>query len=165
MASSRHRYPVEIRWSGRGGDEPWAYRTYSRSYVTCVPGKPDLAGSADPAFHGDRSRHNPEDLFVAAVSACHMLTYLALCAFQGIAVLQYRDAASGELRLEAGRGGRFTSVELRPTVTVADGADLELAERLHARAHRECFIANSCAVAIRCHPTVSRKSAGPGGRQ
>mgnify|MGYP000396469764 CR=1 FL=1 len=152
--SRTHRYTAEVEWTGRSPDEPWSYAAYSRAYTTRVPGKPELAGSADPTFRGDPDRHNPEDLFVAAISACHMLSYLALCARRGVEVLGYVDEAAGEMALERDGSGRFTEVVLHPKVTIAAGADPGLAESLHATAHEHCFIANSCSVPIRCRPEI-----------
>lgn len=154
-----HRYTAEIRWAGRTRNEPWNYANYTRAYTTRVPGKPDLPGSADPMFRGDRGLHNPEDLFVAAISACHMLSYLALCARRGVEVLSYEDEVAGEMALDVDGSGRFTDVVLRPRVTIVAGADPRLAESLHATAHEQCFIANSCSVPIRCRPEVVVASA------
>jgi organic hydroperoxide reductase OsmC/OhrA len=122
-----------------------------------VEGKPELPGSADPLFRGDPARHNPEDLFLAAIATCHMLSYLALCARHGIRVVAYHDEASGVLALERDGGGRFTAVELNPIVTIAGDADGALAEGLHHTAHERCFIAGSCSVPIRCRATVRRE--------
>lgn len=153
VVGNTHRYSTEIRWAGRTADEAWSYASYSRAYTMRVTGKQDLPGSADPMFRGDPGLHNPEDLFVAAISACHMLSYLALCARRGVEVLDYQDDADGELTLDAG-SGQFTDVVLRPRVTIAADADPRLAEDLHAAAHEQCFIANSCSVPIRCQPEV-----------
>ena len=156
-----HRYEAALTWTGNEGTGTSDYRSYGRSYTVAVDGKPELHGSADAAFRGDPARHNPEDLFLAAIAGCHMLSYLALCARRGIRVVAYEDRASGVLTLEGG-GGRFTGVELNPTVTVAGGtgaADLELAERLHETAHEQCFIASSVSVPIRCRATVREAGA------
>lgn len=154
MSARTHRYETEVRWTGRTEDEPWSYTTYSRAYTTRVTGKPDLPGSADPLFRGDPALHNPEDLFLAAISGCHMLSYLALCVRRGVEVLGYVDEAVGEMALDADGSGRFTDVLLRPRVTITAAADPALAERLHETAHEQCFIANSCSVPIRCRPEI-----------
>lgn len=155
-----HRYEATLTWTGHEGSGTSDYRSYGRSYTVSIAGKPDLQGSADPTFRGDAALHNPEDLFLAAIAGCHMLSYLALCARRGIRVLAYEDKASGVLTLEGG-GGRFTEVDLNPVVTVAGGGageaggtDVELAERLHETAHEQCFIAGSVSVPIRCNPTI-----------
>lgn len=159
-ASKPHRYAARIVWTGDRGSGTSSYTSYGRDYRVLVDGKPELLGSADAAFRGEPDRHNPEDLFVAAVSACHMLSYLSLCARQGVRVLSYEDAAAGTLVLDPGGGGRFDAIVLNPVVVVAEGSDEALALRLHEDAHRRCFIANSCSVPIRHRPTV-RTAAAP----
>lgn len=147
-----HDYRAVVQWQGADLQRSFTYVLYSRNYRVRVPGKPELEGSADPAFRGDPARHNPEDFFVAAISACHMLTYLAICARHGIHVIAYEDDVRGRMEADPAPG-RFVDVLLRPQVTLAVG-DRELAERLHTQAHRNCFIANSCRVPIRCEPSI-----------
>ncbi len=108
-----------------------------------MDGKADLEGSADPAFRGETDRHNPEDLLVASLSACHMLTYLALCARNNISVLSYTDEATGVMESTADGGGKFLSVTLHPKVEIGVPENEELAMRLHDKAHSLCFIASS----------------------
>jgi len=144
-----HNYNARIVWDGNLGDGTSSYAGYGRQYRTVIEGKPELAGSADPSFRGEREKHNPEDLFLASISACHMLTYLALCARQGTVVVAYEDAASGTMNDE-----RFEEVILRPHVTITDAARTEDAAALHERAHALCVIANSCSVAIHVQPVI-----------
>lgn len=144
-----HEFNAHLIWDGNRGDGTSSYRTYGRDYRALIDGKPELAGSAAKEFRGDGSRHNPEDLFLSAISACHMLTYLALCANAGISVVAYEDDAVARMSVEPSGGGRFVEVTLRPRVTIARGGDHSLAEQLHERAHGLCFIANSCSVPIR----------------
>ncbi|MEX0899835.1 MAG: OsmC family protein [Gammaproteobacteria bacterium] len=153
-----HTYRARIVWEGNTGEGTASYTAYTRDYRTVIDGKPDLPGSADPAFRGDAAKHNPEDLLVGALSACHMLFYLSLCAKAGIRVLAYEDDAEGTMEIEVGGGGRFTEVVLHPRVTVAADSDTALAESLHARAHELCFIANSCSMPIRHEPQIHSAS-------
>jgi organic hydroperoxide reductase OsmC/OhrA len=132
-----HGYEVEVAWGGA----TTGYRDYSRAHEVTVEGKPAIPGSADPAFRGDRDRYNPEELLVAALAQCHMLWFLHLATDAGIVVTSYRDRAVGTMVEDADGGGRFTSVTLRPAVTVHSGHE-RLAE-LHERAHHRCFVANS----------------------
>ena len=125
-----HHYSAHLVWTGAENGPVKDYASYSREYVVRIEGKPDLVGSSDPNFRGDPKLHNPEDLLVAALSACHMLTYLAICARKRIEVMAYEDEASGTMML-AGGGGHFTEVVLRPNVMLATGADLKAAEALH----------------------------------
>lgn len=147
-----HVFTTTVVWDG--GQDTSSYASYSRDFRVEIEGKPDLAGSADPAFRGTPDRVNPEDLFVSALSACHMLTYLALCARSGVRVQAYSDHATGILEPTAAKGGSFTSVLLEPVVTLAADQDAELAGTLHRAAHERCFIANSCSVPVEVQPTV-----------
>jgi organic hydroperoxide reductase OsmC/OhrA len=149
-----HRYQAHLTWEGNRGDGTADYATYGREHVVRIDGKPDLGGSADPAFLGDASRHNPEDLLLAALSACHMLTYLALCARMRIVVTAYEDRAVGTMREDGKGGGRFVEVVLRPVVTIAREDNRAKAEALHAKAHELCFIAASCNFPVRHEPVV-----------
>jgi organic hydroperoxide reductase OsmC/OhrA len=150
--SRQHSYRVTVRWSGDTGA---GYRDYGRDHDVVVEGKPVLKGSADPAFRGTPERWNPEELLVASLSECHMLTFLSLCARAGVVVTDYVDAASGVMREESGNSGRFTEVVLRPEVTVADPAMVERAETLHKQAHDTCFIANSVNFPVRHEPVTA----------
>ena len=141
--SKIHRYQATIAWTGNRGTGTNNYGAYSRDHEIHCPGKPVIAVSSDPAFRGDPNRYNPEELLVASISSCHMLWYLHLCADAGVTVTAYEDAAEGRMEETADGSGRFTEVVLHPNVTIAAGADGALAERLHARAHEKCFIANS----------------------
>lgn len=149
-----HRYATRLRWSGDTGDAAMSYRAYSRAYTIEADGKPTLLGSADPHFRGDAARYNPEDLLVASLSACHLLSYLALCARAGIVVTEYSDAAEGEMTLIDGKM-RFREVVLHPAVTIADPTRLDEAVELHHTAHGECFIANSVNFSVRHEPVVT----------
>jgi len=136
-------YAVRVTWTGNRGEGTRAYGRYGREHDIACPGKPVIRGSADPSFRGDAERHNPEDLLVAALSACHMLWYLHLCSSAGIAVTAYEDNAEGMLRTDLGGAGEFTGITLRPRVTVSGDSDLAMAERLHKQAGAMCFITNS----------------------
>ena len=148
-----HHYQATLTWTGAAQGPTERYQTYSREYRVEVPGKPAFTGSADPLFRGDPALPNPEDWLLAALSACHMLSYLALAAKAGIAVVAYTDRAEGTLELGGGTG-RFTEVTLHPTVTVAPGTPIARAEALHAEAHAVCFIANSVNFPVRHAPTT-----------
>jgi organic hydroperoxide reductase OsmC/OhrA len=141
--SKIHRYHATIAWTGNRGTGTNNYGAYGRDHEIHCPGKPVIVASSDPAFRGDPNRYNPEELLVASISSCHMLWYLHLCADAGVTVTAYEDSAEGRMEESANGSGRFTEVVLRPTVTIAAGANAALAERLHTNAHEKCFIANS----------------------
>ncbi len=144
-----HRYELRLDWTGAAKGATLKYETYSREYRIEIPGKPPLTGSADPTFRGDASLHNPEDLLLVALSSCHMLSYLALCARSRIAVTAYSDAASGTMSQTAPHRMGFTEAVLRPRVTIAARADAAKAKALHEQAHEICFIANSVNFPVR----------------
>ena len=154
MKTQSHEYHARLRWEGTRGAGTASYAEYGRSSRISMAGKPDLVGSADPAFRGDPGLHNPEDLLLAALSSCHMLSYLALCARKGIAVLEYSDEAHGVMALTPDGGGHFVSVTLHPQVRIRDQGQRALALELHAKAHADCFIASSCNFPVRTEPRV-----------
>lgn len=139
----RHSYNVTVEWTGNEGPGTIGYKAYKRDHKIRADGKADIEGSSDPSFRGDPSRWNPEELLVAALSACHKLWYLHLCAANGVVVLGYDDRAEGIMVEAEGAGGRFVGVGLRPRVVIAPESSPEKAKALHAAAHRACFIANS----------------------
>ncbi len=148
-----HRYRVDVVWTGNRGTGTDGYRNYSRNHVIRVPGKPDLAGSSDPTFRVDAARHNPEDMLVAALSTCHMLSYLHMATVAGVVVTDYTDAAEGTMVTE-GDGGHFTEVVLRPVVVITAASDPAKAAAAHEAAHHACFIANSVNFPVRCEPRI-----------
>jgi organic hydroperoxide reductase OsmC/OhrA len=150
-----HHYTTTVRWTGDQGTGTASYRGYSRAHDIEADGRPVLAGSSDPAFRGEADRWNPELLFVAALSECHMLQYLHLCAVAGVVVVGYEDTAGGTMEMTPDGGGAFTEVVLRPAVTVADPGMVDEATKLHERAHELCFLASSVRMPVRHEPTVT----------
>ena len=99
--------------------------------------------SNDPLLGGDPALHNPEDMLIAALSACHMLWFLHLASDAGIVVTGYEDDPLAVGETDAQGASRFLRATLRPRITVAPGSDLKRADALHARVHDYCFIARS----------------------
>jgi organic hydroperoxide reductase OsmC/OhrA len=153
-------YRAHLIWDGNLGDGTSTYTGYGRKYRLQIDGKPDLTGSADPIFRGDANVYNPEDLFVAALSSCHLLSYLALCARTKINVIAYEDNAIGTLLLRPDGGGKFESVTLRPVVTIAAGGDEKRALELHETAQDLCFIAASVSIPVLHEPQIKVAQAG-----
>jgi organic hydroperoxide reductase OsmC/OhrA len=141
--NTAHHYEVRVSWAGNRGTGTSHYRAYGREHVVEAAGKAPIDGSSDPTFHGNADRWNPEELLLAALSQCHMLSYLHAATRHGVIVVDYTDAAVGTMQQTDDGGGHFTSVTLRPRVTISDPSQSELAESLHAEAARECFIAAS----------------------
>jgi organic hydroperoxide reductase OsmC/OhrA len=150
-----HHYAIEVEWQGDRGEGTSSYRAYGRQHVVRAAGKlHEIAGSSDRAFHGDRDRWNPEELVLAALSECHMLSYLHVATTRGVVVVGYEDDASARM-LEDGRGGgRLVEAVLRPRVTVAEPSMRELAESLHHEASEKCFIATSVNFPVRHEPVT-----------
>lgn len=148
-----HRFVASLTWTGNRGTGTSGYRAYGRDHVVRIAGKPDLLGSAARVFHGDLDRWNPEEMLIAALSACHLLSYLYVAVANGIVVEAYDDSAEGVLVTTPDGAGRFQEVVLRPVVTISAG-DPEVAMRIHAEANRLCFIASSVNFPVRHRPSI-----------
>lgn len=149
----QHHYKVDVTWTGNQGTGTKTYQGYGREHAIRIAGKPLLAGSADPTFRGDASKHNPEDMLVTALSTCHMLSYLHQAVLAGVVVTAYEDSAEGTMETDA-HGGRFLEVVLHPVVTITAASDPAKAEAAHEPAHHACFIANSVNFPVRCEPRI-----------
>jgi organic hydroperoxide reductase OsmC/OhrA len=143
---SEHK--VSIRWARNGSD--FGYKSYPRDHVWRFDNGVEVPASAAPAYLGNPERVDPEAAFVAALSSCHMLTFLAVASNKGFVVDGYEDNAVG--RLEKNEDGRLaiTFVELHPNIVYGGAnqptqADIDW---LHEKAHHECFIANSVTTKI-----------------
>lgn len=156
MIGKDHHYATSLRWTGNRGTGTSGYRDYERSFDLASQGKQTLAGSADPTFRGEASKWNPEEMLLSALSSCHLLSYLHLCADAGIIVLSYTDDAVATMELGTDGAGHFTGVTLRPHVTVAEGTDIAAAQHLHHTAHEKCFIANSVNFPVACEAAVTQ---------
>lgn len=149
-----HHYALVSSWTGNTGTGTSGYRDYRRDVSIEVAGKPRLLASADKPFRGDPARWNPEDLLLASLSECHLLSYLHACVTLGVVVVSYRDEASGMMREDGNGGGSFVEVMLRPEVMVAEASMVEAAERAHGLANEWCFIANSMNFPVRHQASV-----------
>ena len=149
-----HHYALAIEWTGNRGTGTSDYKAYGRDHVVSAEGKPPLAGSSDRSFRGDPDRWNPEELLLAALSQCHMLSYLHEAATHGIVVESYVDAATGTMEQTHDGGGHFTIATLRPRVTISAG-DPALALELHHDANAKCFIASSVNFPVIHEPEVT----------
>lgn len=154
----QHTYSIALQWTGNKGKGTSGYREYERSHTISVANKPDILSSSDPSFRGDKTRYNPEELLVAALSSCHMLWYLHLCSEAGITVTAYSDHATGIMEETSEGGGHFTGVTLHPVVTIAEFSMAARATELHKQANDLCFIANS--VNFKVHHVANCKIEG-----
>lgn len=160
MAIRQHRYRIFTRWTGNLGAGTSGYTAYSRAHELSGPEKSaTIPGSSDPLFRGDPTRYNPEELLLGALSACHMLWVLHLCADAGITVIDYVDEPEGEMVEHADGSGEFTRVILRPRVTIREADKMEEAIAIHGRAHAVCALARSMNFPVEHEPRVTVSSA------
>ncbi|MBN9224568.1 MAG: peroxiredoxin [Microbacterium sp. SCN 70-27] len=152
-----HRYRLRSEWTGNRGTGTSGYRDYDRSVTISVAGKPELQASSDKPFRGDPAKWNPEDLLLAALSECHLLSYLRACVTAGVVVVSYEDEATGRMVEDGRGGGAFAEVTLRPRVVVAEAAMIPAAEQAHAQAREWCFIANSVNFPVHHIATVTAR--------
>lgn len=150
----QHHYSATIKWTGNSGTGTDHYRNYERSHQIMIENKSDIFASSDPAFRGDKTKHNPEELLVSSLSSCHMLWYLHLCSEAGVVVTDYLDNATGIMVETSNGGGQFAEVILNPIVTVAEQHMVSKANELHKKANELCFIANSVNFPVRHNSTV-----------
>jgi organic hydroperoxide reductase OsmC/OhrA len=150
-----HNYKLTTLWTGNKGDGTKNIRTYDRSHTVKIDGKPEIFLTTDNPAVGDKSKLNPEDLLVSAISSCHMLSYLYLCSLEGIIITAYTDNATGIMIEKPSGGGSFKEVNLNPTFYVSDEKMVEKAIDLHHKAHEICYIANSVNFDVKCYPTCN----------
>lgn len=135
-----HRYRATCAWTGSTGA---GYEQYGRNHaLTAAPAETVISASSDPAFRGDPTLLNPEQLLVMAAASCQMLSFLAIAARKRIDVIEYVDQAEGVMP-EADKPLRITRIVLRPHIVIAGQGEPEQVERMVELAHRQCFIANS----------------------
>jgi organic hydroperoxide reductase OsmC/OhrA len=125
------------------------------NHVVEFAGRPVLEVSSAPQYRGDGTKLNPEELLVASLASCQLLTYLALAPRAKVTVLIYEDAPVGTLAMVE-KKMRMAEILLRPRITVSADSDLEAARALVERAHEGCFIGNSLACAVRIEPEIGR---------
>jgi len=149
-----HHFALSLEWTGNRGTGTSDYKAYGREHVVSAEGKHPIEGSSDRVFRGNAERWNPEEMLIAALSQCHLLSYLHVAASHGVVVTAYTDAATGTMEQTGNGGGHFTSVTLRPAVTIA-GGDSALALALHEEASEKCFIAASVNFPVLHEPTIT----------
>lgn len=152
--NGEHHYAVTVAWTGNRGTGTSGYREYGREHTITAAGKVSIEASADRSFHGNADRWNPEELLLAALSECHLMSYLHVAVRHGVVVVGYTDDATGTMVQTEDGGGHFTEAVLRPRVTVQDPGQVDLAQSLHAEAASLCFIAASVNFPVRHEPAA-----------
>ncbi|HEV2447259.1 MAG TPA: OsmC family protein, partial [Candidatus Sulfopaludibacter sp.] len=133
-----------------------AYTAYSRNFELSGEAKAArIPGSSDPMFRGDRTRYNPEELLLGALSSCHMLWVLHLCADAGITITEYSDEPIGEVLENPDGSGEFTRVTLRPRMNITNSERIADALELHQKAHEVCALARSMNFPVEHEPEVT----------
>lgn len=150
-----HHYKATIQWTGNKGTGTSGYRNYERSHTISIENKAIIEGSSDPAFRGDQTKYNPEEMLLASLSSCHMLWYLHFCSEEGIIVTEYIDHATGIMAEKENGSGYFKEVTLHPTVIVTEESMVKKANELHHKASEFCFIANSVNFPVKHIPTAA----------
>lgn len=150
----KHLFKAAINWTSNQNPVDSTKRFYSKSHQVKIEGKPVLEVSAAKAFKGDPELYNPEDLLLSSLVSCHMMSYLYVCAQNGIEVLEYSDNAEATLEVSPDGSGRFVAATLNPKVKILNPDQIQLALDLHQKANELCFIANSCNFPITHHASV-----------
>lgn len=140
----KHLFKAQINWTSNQDSVESTSKFYSKSHKILIEGKPVLDVSAAKAFKGDPELYNPEDLLLSSLVSCHMISYLYVCAQNGIEVVAYSDNAEATLEVAPDGSGRFTEVRLNPKVKIVNWDKIQEALELHTKANQLCFIANSC---------------------
>lgn len=153
--AKEHHYKLTAVWTGNTGAGTKNYRSYERSITVSSKNKVDILCTSDTAFNSDKTKHNPEELLLAAISTCHMLWYLHLCSDAGVVVISYTDNAAATMIETQDGGGHFTEAILNPVIVVSDVSMIEKAYQLHHNANKLCYIANSCNFSIRHEPVIN----------
>lgn len=150
----KHHYKATVTWTGNRGTGTSEYTGYDRQHTISISGKPDVLGSSDASFRGDKDRYSPEDSFVAACSACHMLWYLHLCSVNNVIVEKYVDNVSATMIENEDGSGQFQEITLAPIVTVRSAEIIEKARALHHDANKMCFLARSVNFPVHHSPQI-----------
>ena len=138
---SEHK--MTLTW--KRGDVPFEYQKYPRNHTWKFDGGHEMMATAAPVYLGDPKNVDPEEAFVASLSACHMLTFLAIAAKQKFVLDEYIDEAVGHMEKNAEGRMAITKVELHPTLKWGGdkAPSAEELDKMHHMAHEQCFIANS----------------------
>jgi organic hydroperoxide reductase OsmC/OhrA len=151
----QHQFRIITQWTGNLGTGTSAYAAYSRDHELTAPGKATRIAGSSAVARGDPSRFNPEELLIGALSACHMMWVLHLCADAGIVITEYSDEATGVMAEHPDGAGEFTRVVLNPRMVIADASRVQEAISIHDRAHHVCCLARSMNFPVEHHPVVT----------
>jgi len=150
-------HTATINWKQDEGDH-FNLGRYTRVHEIAFNGGTTIQASGAPgnvpAQFSSETAVDPEELFVAALSSCHLLWFLDLARRAGLEILSYVDQAQGVMETDAGGRPAITKVTLRPRVETDEPVDADTLKTLHAQAHDACFIANSVKTVIAVEPLL-----------
>ncbi len=152
--AGNHEYRATIRWTGNTGTGTQSYKSYERHWELASEGKQAIQCSNDPLLGGDENKYNPEDMLISALSSCHMLWYLHLCAIAGVVVTSYEDTPVAIGKVEPSGAGRFIAITLRPKIQISGTSDAQKAVDIHKQVHEYCFIARSVNFPVKIEPRI-----------
>jgi len=141
VRSKVYTYHTSVKW------------TEQRKGVISSAGKPDIQVATPPEFKGHDGIWSPEDLFVASVNTCVMMTFLAMAERAGLAFTSYESAAEGKLELVEGKL-QFTAITLKPAITLPANADAAKAKELMEKAEENCLVSNSIKARVSLEATI-----------
>jgi len=142
-------HTIKLNWLK--GDAQFTYDAYPRNHQITFKDSEAVTFSAAATYKGDPTRGDPEDMLVAALSSCHMLSFLAIAAKKKITILSYDDEAVGFMEKEGGKLW-ITRTILRPKIVFETTPDAATIADMHHLAHEQCFIANSVKTEVTVEP-------------
>ena len=145
------QYRATLQWKNQGSD--FNYDTFDRTHKISFPGGIEFKGTSAPEYLGKKELANPEEMLAATLASCHMLTFLAVCAKSRLHVTSYEDNPVATLDKNAEGKFAVTHIQLNPKASFqGETPSAEKLQELHAKAHRNCFIANSLACKMAVEP-------------
>ncbi|MGY6649987.1 OsmC family protein [Wenyingzhuangia sp. IMCC45574] len=150
----KHSYSYQIGLTWLGGINIEKRYRYNKTYELHFKNKPSITGSADATFHGNAELYNPEEILLAALSSCHMMSFFYLCGKEKISIKSYKDQPTGMLEINPNGSGQFKEVMLQPEIVVNSSEEIKKIQDLFSKANEYCFIARSCNFKIIHQPTI-----------
>jgi organic hydroperoxide reductase OsmC/OhrA len=149
------KHTVTIDWQRTTAD--FNYKTFDRTHTWRFSGGQTIQGSSAPAYYGNAALANPEEGLVAALSSCHMLTFLSIAALKGFVVESYQDKPEGELSKNEQGKTMISQITLHPKVVFRGDKvpDSKALSDLHHKAHQSCFVANSLLTKVIIEPLMT----------
>ena len=152
-----HQFSLRVTRERQDDPSDVSARKRARRHIITAEGKPPILGSAATSFHGEIERWNPEELFLASLAQCHLLSFLYVVERDGLGEVECTVSAEATLEVDPSGAGRIITVTLTPT-TSATG-DVDAIHAAHEEAHTLCFIANSVSCTVEVSPRIERASA------